>query len=82
MLRRQEQATPVLDELEKWMETTYPKVPPKSRMRQAIAYSYQLWPRMKNYIKDGKLKIDNNLAENAIRSDSFIKKELSVLRKS
>ena len=67
MLRRQEQTLPILDQLEKWMETTYPKVPPKSRMGQAIAYAYQLWTRMRNYLKDGRLKIDNNLAENAIR---------------
>lgn len=67
ILRRQEQALPIFDQLEKWIETTYPKVLPKSRMGQAIAYAYQLWPRMRNYLKDGRLKIDNNLAENAIR---------------
>lgn len=49
------------------MEQTYGKVPPRSHMGQAITYTYPLWPRMKNYLKDGNLKIDNNLAENAIR---------------
>jgi transposase len=49
------------------MEKIYPTVLPKSRMGEAISYSYSLWPRMKNYLKDGKLKIDNNPAENAIR---------------
>ena len=74
MLRRQEQTLPILDQLEKWMETTYPKVPPKSRMGQAIAYAYQLWTRMRNYLKDGRLKIDNNLAENAIRPIALSRK--------
>lgn len=74
MVRRQEQALPILDELEKWMETTYPKVLPKSRMGGAIAYAYQLWPRMRNYLKDGRLKIDNNLAENAIRPIALSRK--------
>ena len=46
---------------------TYVKVPPKSRMGQAISYAYPLWPRMKAFLKDGNIKIDNNLAENAIR---------------
>ena len=64
---RQRLATPILDSFEKWMEQTYGKVPPRSRMGQAITYTYPLWPRMKNYLKDGNLKIDNNLAENAIR---------------
>ena len=35
MLRRQEQALPILEQLEKWMETAYPKVLPKSRMGQS-----------------------------------------------
>lgn len=46
----------------------------KSQMGQAIAYAYTLWPRMRNYLKDGKLKIDNNLAENAIRPIALSRK--------
>ena len=61
------QSVPLLDSFEKWMEGTYVKVPPKSRMGQAISYAYPLWPRMKAFLKDGNIKIDNNLAENAIR---------------
>ena len=61
------QSVPLLDSFEKWMEGTYVKVPPKSRMGQAISYAYPLWPRMKACLKDGNIKIDNNLAENAIR---------------
>lgn len=65
--KRNELARPIMLSFEKWMEKTYPAVLPKSRMGEAISYSYSLWPRMKNYLKDGRLKIDNNLAENAIR---------------
>jgi transposase/IS1 family transposase len=64
---RRKLAVPILDSLEKWMEQTYPKVLPKSRTGQAIAYAYPLWPRMKKYLEDGRIRIDNNLAENAIR---------------
>jgi hypothetical protein len=60
-------ATPILDSMEKWLEQTYPQVLPKSRMGQAIAYAYSLWPRMRRSLQDGRIKIDNNLAENAIR---------------
>ena len=56
------------------METTYPKVLPKSRMGQAIAYAYTLWPRMRNHLKDGRLKIDNNMDENAIRPIALSRK--------
>lgn len=60
-------SAPLLDSLEKWMESTYIKVPPRSRIGQAISYAYPLWSRMKTYLEDGNIKIDNNLAENAIR---------------
>ena len=64
---RQKLAAPILESMEKWFEQTYPQVLPKSRMGQAIAYAYPLWPRMKRYLLDGRIKIDNNLGENAIR---------------
>jgi hypothetical protein len=65
--KRNEPARPIMLSFEKWIEKTYPTVLPRSRMGEAISYSYSLWSRMKNYLKDGRLKIDNNLAENAIR---------------
>ena len=69
---REELAAPVMNSLEAWMEKTYPKVLPQSLIGEAIGYSYSLWPRMKNYLLDGRLKLDNNMAENAIRPLSEI----------
>ena len=71
---REELAIPILDALEKWMKDTYHTVLPRSRMGQAIGYSYALWSRMKNYLKDGRLMIDNNLAENTIRPIAISRK--------
>lgn len=72
MSKRQEQVFPILDELEQWMETTYPKVLPKSRMEQTILSLHPLATHEKNYF--GRLKIDNNLAENAIRPIALSRK--------
>ena len=72
--KRNELARPIMLSFEKWMEKTYPTVLPKNRMGEAISYSYSLWPRMKNYLKDGRLKIDNNLAENALRPIALSRK--------
>jgi hypothetical protein len=71
---REKLAVPILDAFERWMKDTYPTVLPRSRIGQAIAYSYSLWPRMKNYMKDGRLMIDNNLVENAIRPIALSRK--------
>src|SRR5690606_25892552 len=43
------------------------KVLPKSACGEAFNYTLNLWPRLKRYIEDGKLEIDNNLIENKIR---------------
>jgi transposase len=64
---RKKLAVPILDAFEKWMKETYQTVLPGSRIGQAITYSYTRWLRMKKYLEDGRLMIDNNLAENAIR---------------
>jgi len=36
-------------------------------MRQAINYTLGLWEELNVYLQDGRLPIDNNLCENAIR---------------
>lgn len=64
---RQEEAVPILEELEGWMKETYPAVLPQSPIGKAIAYSLQRWGKLCLYTTDGKLQIDNNLVENAIR---------------
>jgi len=71
---REESAVPILDSFERWMERTYSTVMPRSRMGKAIAYSYSLWGRMKNYLLDGRLEIDNNGAERAIRPIALSRK--------
>jgi transposase len=71
---RQKLALPVFNAFEKWMEKNYPTVLPKSLIGKAIAYSYSLWARMKNYLKDRRLNIDNNGVENAIRPIALSRK--------
>lgn len=71
---RQRLSLPILDALEKWLEARYREVLPKSRIGEAIAYMYSLMPRLKVYARDGRLRIDNNLAENAIRPIALARK--------
>lgn len=65
--KRITEAYPVIKELERWMEEAYHNVLPKSRLGKAIAYTYSLLPRLSRYVNDGRINIDNNLIENAIR---------------
>jgi transposase len=65
-LRRQ-QALPVWQELCTWLEAQMTQVLPKSQMGQAVAYTLRRKEALGCYLTDGKLEIDNNLVENAIR---------------
>lgn len=64
---RQEKAAPLLESLHDWLRERSRETPPQSLLGKAIAYTLTQWPRLVNYLKDGVLRPDNNLAENAIR---------------
>lgn len=65
--QRQQQAIPVLKEIRTWLEQSLPKVPPTSATGKAMNYLHNEWPKLQRYVDDGRISIDNNLAENAIR---------------
>lgn len=64
---RKRLAYPIMVAFEKWIVNYYPKTLPKSRMGRALSYTYNIFHRLSRYHLDGRYKIDNNLAENAIR---------------
>lgn len=64
---RKRLAYPIMCAFEKWIVNYYPKVLPKGRMGKAISYTYSIFHRLSRYHLDGRYRIDNNLAENAIR---------------
>jgi transposase len=50
------------------------RILPKSLLGQAIAYALGQWPSLLLYLADGRVEIDNNLVENAIRPTALGKK--------
>lgn len=64
---RNEEAVPILQSLGAWMKQAYTEVLPKSVIGKALAYSITRWDALSLYTTDGKLNIDNNPVENAIR---------------
>lgn len=65
--KRQELAKPIMDSMEKWMENMASKYSESSLIGKAVTYAYTRWDNMRHYLDDGRIKIDNNLAENEIR---------------
>lgn len=64
---RQREVPPILKDIRAWMDELSPRVLPSSLTGKALAYMYGQWDRLIRYIEDGRLEIDNNGAENAIR---------------
>jgi transposase len=64
---RQEKSLPIMDKLEKYLMEKNNHVVPKSSIGKAISYALNLWPRLKVYLSDARVLIDNNLIENTIR---------------
>jgi transposase len=64
---RDRHARPILDEMRAWLDQSLPQVPPTSATGKALYYLHNEWPKLVRYLDDGRLEIDNNLAENAIR---------------
>jgi transposase len=65
---RQARAGPVLDELHHWLRDTLRGVSRKSSLGGAIGYALKLWPALIRYRDDGRIEIDNNAAERALRA--------------
>lgn len=65
--RRNELARPIMESMRLWMETEGVKYSENSLTGKAITYAYTRWDNMMLYLEDGRLLLDNNLAENEIR---------------
>ena len=64
---RQSHAKPIVKELHDWLIKHQDKIPPKSKLGEAISYSLNQFDKFQRYLEDGRLSIDNNRAERAIK---------------
>lgn len=64
---RLERAAPLLKELHAWLSETLGRVSAKSDLAQAIGYTLTHWKALTRYCDDGRIEIDNNAAERALR---------------
>lgn len=71
---RQQLAKPVLAALQPKLEAMREQHLPQSPMGKAIRYALGEWQPLNRYLEDGRLEIDNNLTENAIRPSAVGKK--------
>lgn len=65
---RQTQALPRLTQLHTWLHATVRQLSRKSPLAGAIGYTLSRWEALIRYCEDGRIEIDNNAAERALRA--------------
>jgi len=64
---RQEKSPPLIDKIHLWVKENKEKIPPKSKLGEAITYWGNQAHKLETYLNDGRINIDNNRAERAIK---------------
>jgi hypothetical protein len=64
---RRVQSKPLVQNLEAWLEKELHRVPPRSGLAEAIRYALSRWPALCRFLEDGRIELDTNTVERAIR---------------
>ena len=57
----------MLEDFRHWLNQHLSLVPPQSALGKALQYANKQWDKLTVHVEDGRLRMDNNLTENAIR---------------
>lgn len=76
---RKEHAPKILAEFEEWLQVRQTQVLPKSGMGMAIKYTLERWEALCRFLEDGRLELDNNRSERAIRCMAVGRKNWVIL---
>jgi transposase len=66
-MMRQELARPLVGSLKAWLEAELHRVAPRSGLADAIRYALVRWEALCRYLDDGRVELDTNTVERAIR---------------
>ncbi|CAO3424131.1 Mobile element protein [Azospirillum doebereinerae] len=65
---RQAEVAPKMAALKAWLEETLGRIDGKSDTAKAVRYMLNRWMALTRHLNDGRLEIDNNAAERALRA--------------
>ena len=74
------ETAPLLDTFFDWAKATVGKLSAKSALAKAFRYTINRREALSRFVTDGRLEVDNNIAENAMRGHRARAEELSLLR--
>ena len=76
---RQARSKPLLDDLKTWMEAQRRRASGKTALGKALRYALTRWEALTRYADDGRLAIDNNVAERLMRGIAVTRKNFLFL---
>ncbi len=76
---RHVRSKPLLDDLKAWMEVQRRRASGKTALGKALQYSLGRWEALTRYADDGRLAIDNNVAERLLRGIAVTRKNFLFL---
>ena len=76
---RQQEAVPILDRIEKYLDELRERILPKSALGKALTYARNQWAALRRYTTDGRLTIDNNVSERTLRLQAIGRKNWEFL---
>jgi hypothetical protein len=71
---RQQKSKPLADALRAWLEKTLAQVAGGSSIAQAIRYALNRWDGLMRFLDDGRIEIDSNTVERAMRPIALSRK--------
>jgi len=71
---RKEEARGKFEALHDWLQATLPSIPGRGELAKAMRYAVTRMKRMKVYLENGRLELDNNIAERSVRGIAIGKK--------
>jgi hypothetical protein len=76
--QRQARSRPLADALKAWAETSLPQLSGRSELARAFRYLLARWTALTRVFDDGRIALDNNPAERALRGVAIGRKTLGL----
>ena len=71
---RQERSRPIVDALHGWLQDQVKRVSGPSDLAKAMRYAIRHWPGLLLFLDDGRVEMDTNVVERAIRPNTLTRK--------
>lgn len=71
---RQERSRPIVEALHRWLQDQVKRVSGASDLAKAMRYAIRHWPGLVVFLDDGRVEMDTNVVERAIRPNTLTRK--------